>query len=62
MDKIKKEKSSEEPLEVQLARKQHATSYKIVNAVPAATLGDMYVYEAITLQNNEEQHYEQTQN
>ena len=30
MDKIKKEKSSEEPLEVQLARKQHATSYKIV--------------------------------
>ncbi len=30
MEKSKKETSSEEPLEVQLARKQHITSYKTV--------------------------------
>lgn len=30
MEKSKKETSIEEPLEIQLARKQHTTSYKIV--------------------------------
>ena len=30
MEKSKKERANDEPLEVQLAKKQHVTSYKIV--------------------------------